>query len=221
MDPKWAADNLQTIRTLMERSAVYRRALAPVMIFIGVIGLAGSAAGWRGGFETPQAFVFFWFAIAGGVLIGSFLLIRLQALRDNEPFWSPPTRRMAQAITPPLVAGFVSGLVVVLANRLAPDPANWPVGQMSAAQQTHLLPVVWGILYGCALYSAGFFMPRGMKVFGFAIVLISLLALAPGPQNSAPANIPAGHALMGFIFGICHLAYGAYLYLTEKGKNAA
>jgi hypothetical protein len=60
-----------------------------------------------------------------------------------------------------------------------------------------------------------------MKVFGFAIVLISLLALAPGPQSSAGANIPAGHALMGFIFGICHLAYGAYLYLTEKGKNAA
>ena len=27
--------------------------------------------------------------------------------------------------------------------------------------------------------------------------------------------------LMGFFFGVLHLAYGAYLYLTEKGKNAA
>jgi hypothetical protein len=26
---------------------------------------------------------------------------------------------------------------------------------------------------------------------------------------------------MGFFFGVLHLAYGAYLYLTEKGKNAA
>jgi len=26
---------------------------------------------------------------------------------------------------------------------------------------------------------------------------------------------------MGFFFGILHLTYGAYLYLTEKGKNAA
>jgi hypothetical protein len=29
------------------------------------------------------------------------------------------------------------------------------------------------------------------------------------------------HELMGFFFGILHLTYGAYLYLTEKGKNAA
>jgi hypothetical protein len=29
------------------------------------------------------------------------------------------------------------------------------------------------------------------------------------------------HWLMGFFFGVLHLAYGGYLYLTEKGKNAA
>jgi hypothetical protein len=29
------------------------------------------------------------------------------------------------------------------------------------------------------------------------------------------------HSIMGFFFGVLHLAYGAYLYLTEKGKNAA
>ena len=29
------------------------------------------------------------------------------------------------------------------------------------------------------------------------------------------------HWLMGFFFGVLHLAYGAYLYLTEKGKRAA
>jgi hypothetical protein len=29
------------------------------------------------------------------------------------------------------------------------------------------------------------------------------------------------HLLMGFFFGVLHLAYGAYLYLTERGKNAA
>jgi hypothetical protein len=26
---------------------------------------------------------------------------------------------------------------------------------------------------------------------------------------------------MGFYFGVLHLAYGAYLYLTEKRENAA
>jgi hypothetical protein len=31
----------------------------------------------------------------------------------------------------------------------------------------------------------------------------------------------SAHWLMGFFFGVLQLAYGAYLYLTENGKNAA
>ena len=45
MESNWAAENLQTIRTLMERSAVYRRALAPVMTYVGVVGIIGGVAG--------------------------------------------------------------------------------------------------------------------------------------------------------------------------------
>ena len=29
------------------------------------------------------------------------------------------------------------------------------------------------------------------------------------------------HLVMGFFFGFLHLAYGVYLYLTEKRKNVA
>jgi len=45
MDSKWAEENLQTIRTLMERSAVYRRALAPIMLCAGTVGIIAAAAG--------------------------------------------------------------------------------------------------------------------------------------------------------------------------------
>ncbi len=45
MEPKWAEENLQTIRTLMERSAVYRRALAPIMLFAGLLGVTAAATG--------------------------------------------------------------------------------------------------------------------------------------------------------------------------------
>ncbi len=41
MQTDWAAENLRVIRTLMERGAVYRRALAPL---VGAVGLAGVAA---------------------------------------------------------------------------------------------------------------------------------------------------------------------------------
>ena len=45
MKPDWAEENLQTIRTLMERSAVYRRALAPIMLFAGAVGAAAAIIG--------------------------------------------------------------------------------------------------------------------------------------------------------------------------------
>ncbi len=45
METNWAAEQLQTIRTLMERSAVYRRALAPIMLFVGFVGVLAAAIG--------------------------------------------------------------------------------------------------------------------------------------------------------------------------------
>jgi hypothetical protein len=33
------------------------------------------------------------------------------------------------------------------------------------------LPLIWIVLYGCALHAAGFFTPRGLRVFGWAFVL--------------------------------------------------
>src|SRR6267154_136506 len=89
MESNWAAEHLQVIRTLMERSAVYRRALAPIMIYNGVVWLDVTSA--------------------------------------------------------PL------DLVNVLAML-------W-------------LPLSWVILYGCAFHAAGFFMPRGMRLFGWALIL--------------------------------------------------
>ena len=41
------------------------------------------------------------------VLAGSLVLVRRQALKESEPFWSPPTRRVTQAMLPPLVAGTI------------------------------------------------------------------------------------------------------------------
>src|SRR5512138_543854 len=105
MESDWAAEHLQVIRTLMERSAVYRRALAPVMIYVGILGLGAGAAGWVLKIASVPGFVGFWGAVGVIALAGAFLLVRRQALRESEPFWSPPTRRVAQALVPPLFAG--------------------------------------------------------------------------------------------------------------------
>src|SRR5689334_19676267 len=98
MEPNWAAEHLQVIRTLMERSAMYRRALAPIMIFTGIVGIAGAFLGWLFKINTTQSFIIFWAGTGLLALGGSFLLVRRQALKESEPFWSPPTRRVAQGL---------------------------------------------------------------------------------------------------------------------------
>src|SRR5882724_10671565 len=93
MDSNWAAEHLQTIRTLMERSAVYRRALAPVTTFVGLVGLMAAVGGWMLNINSEKAFAIYWMAICLVVIGGAFFLVRKQALKNAEPFWSPPTRR--------------------------------------------------------------------------------------------------------------------------------
>jgi hypothetical protein len=105
METDWAVENLQAIRTLMERSAIYRRALAPIMTFTGLAGIIAGLVGWFWGLGSVRGFAIYWMAVSLLAIAGDYLLARRQALRDAEPFWSPPTRRVTQAILPGLFAG--------------------------------------------------------------------------------------------------------------------
>src|SRR5438309_2986135 len=164
MEANWAAEHLQTIRTLMERSALYRRALAPIMIFNGAVGTAAAIVGYSLGIDAPRSFILFWAGVGVLALAGSFLLVRRQALKESEPFWSPPTRRVTQAMMPPLVAGLI--LSVATWVELGSMPEN-----LASVSALLWLPLCWVILYGCAFHAAGFFMPRGMRIFGWAFIL--------------------------------------------------
>ena len=202
METNWATEQLQTIRTLMERSAIYRRALAPIMLFAGVLGMMAAAIGLQFHLDSMRAFGALWLATATLVVAGAFLIARRQALKEREAFWSPPTRRVAQALSAPLGVGLFVG-VWFGAGRESPS----------------LLAVFWILFYGCALHAAGFLTPRGVRWLGWVFiagagVLVFLHQAAEGLQYNS-------HLIMGFFFGVLHLAYGAYLYLTEKGKNAA
>ena len=64
-------------------------------------------------------------------------------------------------------------------------------------------------------------MPRGIKLFGWIFILEFLRFVLWIPVFGRRIFKWIAHLLMGFFFGVLHLAYGAYLYLTEKGKNAA
>src|SRR5260221_4246385 len=206
MEPKWAEENLQTIRTLMERSALYRRALAPIMLFAGALGLSAATVGLFFHLDSIRAFGTLWLGTAAVAIAGAFLIARQQALKDKENFWSPPTRRVGQALLPPLFAGMFIGLIFAFA-----------VGLVNPV----VLTFIWLLFYGCALHSAGFFMSRGMKLFGCVFIGTSCAILCI-LVFILPQNIEiSAHWIMGFFFGVLHLAYGAYLYLTEKKSPVA
>jgi hypothetical protein len=218
MAQEWATEHLQVIRTLMERSAIYRRALAPIMLLTGSLGLLAGLTGFTEGewsrmskLSHPRFFVLYWLGVGLIAVAGAYLLVRRQALRDAEPFWSLPTRRVTSAILPAFVVGLVVGLVAALPRWREPLQIWW-------------LPPVWMALYGCALHAAGFFMPRGIRLFGWLFALVACVFLVFVNQRSYGAGMPPlhwAHGVMGGGFGGLHLAYGVYLYFTEKRKNEA
>ena len=208
MESNWAAENLQVIRTLMERSAVYRRALAPVMLTAGVIGSGAAIGAWAGKISSPRGFIAYWMAVAIVALLASLVLVRRQALREGEPFWSPPTRRVTRAFVPPLFVGLVVG-------PLSSSGAGFECVQPWA------LPALWMLLYGCALHAAGFFMVRGIRLFGWIFLLCGGALLAGCFVASATPSPRFSHLIMGLAFGGLHLAYGIYLYFTERSRKSA
>ena len=219
METNWAAEQLQTIRTLMERSAVYRRTLAPIMTFNGALGIAGAVLCRVFRVDTPRGFVILWVVVAAIALAGSFLLVRRQALKEAEPFWSPPTRRVALAMLPALAVGLFVAVLTVC-------------GSSDGAGDAGVVALIWCVLYGLALHAAGFFMPRGIRLLGwlfifagcgFALALLLTTRDGAGGGHGSPLDpLFDGRGLfMGIMFGGLHLAYGTYLYFTEKGKNAS
>jgi hypothetical protein len=204
MDSQWAADNLQTIRTLMERSAIYRRALAPIMLSSGVIGIIAAVVPCFVSIRTNRGFALYWMSVSFIAMVTALLFVRRQALRDKEAFWTSPAKRVTEALQAPFIAGFgIGAFLAVFDHHL--EPAGW------------IATGAWSILYGCGLNAAGFFTPRGVGLFGRILVLLGCGFLfswfmVPGDVNSS------AHFAMGFVFGVLHLTYGIYLYFTER-KN--
>ena len=163
VNANWAEKNLKTIRNLMEHAALYRRALAPVAITVGVLGLAAAAFAQAVGWTEPNRFAAYWMGVAGVSMLSALLLIRRQALKGGEEFWSPPMRRVAQAMAPMLAVGLGLGLLELLRAPMEGDGIR--------------LAAIWMILYGGALHSAGFFMQRGLRLLGWFFVVIGIICL--------------------------------------------
>ena len=206
MEQHVAAEHLEIIRTLMERSALYRRTLAPIMLCVGSVGCAAAVGGSALGIDALRWFCAWWLGAAVVAIAGAYVIARRQAMQDGEPFWSPPALRVTQALVPPLASGLLFSLALVA---FAPADLRWPFVLANA------------MFYGCAVHAAGFFMPRGMKLFAWIIIAATAGIVLLVPFLAGATGAVLDHLVMGGIFGGLHLAYGVYLYVTEDRKRPA
>ena len=205
MQPSWAEENLQVIRTLMERSGLYRRALAPVMLTVGVLG---TAAGVFFHFRSVQEIHFHhrWPAVAIVGFAVSLLIARLQALKAREPVFTPPARKIVGAFFLPWSC---AGLMTLCLVPLNPKESleMWT---------SWVLVSLWLTFYGCGLHSAAPFLVRGVARLAWGCALTGLGVFVGLISEARFLITYSPDLVMGVTFGGFHLAAGCYLYFTEK-----
>ena len=184
-----ARENLSFIRATMERAASFTGVPGWGGVAMGLTALA--AALLAHGQASPRAWVSVWLAEAlVAFLIGAWALGR-KARRDHGRVLTRPGRQFVLSFAPPIFAGAV--LTVVLA----------------AAEQWHLLPGVWLLLYGTGIVTGGAFSVRVVPLMGFTLMLIGLIALF------APAGW--GDACMAAGFGAVQVGFGLVIARRHGG----
>lgn len=200
-----AHDTLITIRTLMERSSIYRRTLAPIMLFVGSLGIAGAVLGIVLNIERTDIFATLWLGIAATAVSGAFVIARNQAVKDKEAFWSAPTKRVTRALLLPLACGAFFSLLILFRGT---EHMRW----------LFIYPNIF--FYGCAMHSAGFFMPPATQKLAWGFSFMGAVVLVILPMLSKTQDCRLDHLTMGFFFGLLHLAYGIYLSCTKEAPKA-
>jgi hypothetical protein len=173
------------------------------MTFLGILGIIASVAGAVLGIDTALHFGLYWMGVSVVGLFGAYLLARRQALKDREPFWSPPTKRVTQALLPSLFVGAVLGIIF-----------TFILGKQTSFSWA--LPVSWILLYGCALHAAGFFTPRGIRLLGWLFILGGCSLTLSSISVDARLPFVTSHLIMGLFFGGLQLAYGIYVHFTDE-----
>ena len=194
----------------LHRPAGYRRAVGPTFVGLGLLGLAAGLIGYglAVGNEQGLTFVLYWSAVAVVAVLGASLGVRRQALGADEPFWTPPTRRVVAAITPPFVGGSAGTVYLTV--------LFGPMAKVIAIT----IPPLWMALHGLALHAAGYFTLRGIRWLGWAFIGTSVGFGALGAALSANyADLPTlrlAHLAMGLTFGLGHLLAGSWIIVAER-----
>ncbi|HXM37576.1 MAG TPA: hypothetical protein VN908_02830 [Gemmatimonadales bacterium] len=176
-----ALDNLQFIRSTMERAGSFTAVPGWGMVAVGVTALAAT---WVAARQTlPALWLAVWLVEAVlGVIIGGMAMVR-KARIAHDPLLSGPGRRFGLAFLPPIVVGAL--LTISL----------YGAGLYSA------MPGTWLLLYGTAVATAGAYSVRVVPLMGVCFMLLGAAALF-APAGWWPWFMAAGFGGLNIVFGL-------------------
>jgi hypothetical protein len=176
-----ALDNLQFIRSTMERAGSFTAVPGWGMVVVGCTALAATWLALRAGHEADWLAVWLGEAVLGVVVGGAAMVQKARAA--NDPLLSGPARRFGLSFLPPLVVGALLTIALYGAGLF------W------------LMPGVWLLLYGTAVATAGAFSVRVVPLMGACFMVLGTAAIF-APQRAWPWFMGAGFGGLNIIFGI-------------------
>lgn len=205
MDADKAARELQVIRELMQRPVRYSTMSGLSGILAGLAALTGVLIDRILSVRLvhdPVRAVEINMGVWAGVFVLAFtaavLLTRIRERRQGMPFWSDVKKRILLTILPPFVAAV--GLTLVVVYRA------WAQGGSTA---WGLIPAIWMLFYGVALWQVGLFSPVEVRLLGAAFILAGLAA------GAFLQGCP--YLALGATFGGFQIVYGIIVWIRHGG----
>ncbi|OLC09011.1 MAG: hypothetical protein AUH41_06685 [Gemmatimonadetes bacterium 13_1_40CM_66_11] len=175
-----ALDNLQFIRSTMERAGSFTAVPGWGMVVVGCTALAAT---WLAMHATRDAdWLAVWLGEAVlGVVVGGAAMVQ-KARAANDPLLSGPGRRFGLSFLPPIVVG---ALLTIALHRVGEFP---------------LMPGMWLLLFGTAVATAGAFSVRVVPLMGLCFIVLGTAALF-APRGWWPWFMAAGFGGFNIAFG--------------------
>ena len=195
MDSRQAAQTLEVIRTLMERTCQYRLLAAWAGLAAGSLAGAGALVlACVLNAESAAQFGAVWGLVFAGSLLASVVGTVLRGRAVGESVWSRQARAVVLALAPALAAA-----AVLTAFFFARGEHRW-------------LPGVWMLCYGQGALATAAYAPAPIRWLGITVLLLGSCTLWLGPAWAV--------IMMGLVFGLGHAGLGTALLIAERRESA-
>jgi hypothetical protein len=190
MDARQAANTLELIRTLMERTTQYQFLTARAGLAAGTLAGAGALTFTALDASDPWYFGTVWSVVFAGALSATCVSTALRSRQRGERVWSRPARAVLKALSPSLFSALV-------------------LSAFFFAEGRHLwLPGVWMLCYGQGALATAAYAPQPIRPLGRFALAAGGVTLVLGPAFAV--------LMMGLVFGVGHVALGCVLLAAER-----